>query len=221
MPTRDSALVELDDLLRELQQRLATTDDGDEYFRGTDVDKSAIHARLHAAIDRWSVQGDTYQRNAAAIEARNASTGWKAIEMLGVLRALRDDYEAGYMRSVEELVQADLFSDLLEMAKELLDKGMKDPGAVLAGSVLEEHLRKLAGSVSVPIVDANGRHRKADGINAELAKAGVYNKLEQKSVTAWLDLRNHAAHGEYEEYDYKQVASLIDSVRDFLLRHPA
>jgi hypothetical protein len=32
--------------------------------------------------------------------------------------------------------------------------------------------------------------KKADRLNAELAKVGVCNKLDQQSVTAWLVLRN-------------------------------
>lgn len=46
-------------------------------------------------------------------------------------------------------------------------------------------------------------------------------KLEQKSVTAWLDLRNKAAHGEYSEYNENQVKQLIIGVRDFIVRNPA
>ena len=86
---------------------------------------------------------------------------------------------------------------------------------------LEEHLRKLAAKHGVAAEKSDGAPRKADTLNAELAKAGAYNKLEQKSVTAWLDLRNKAAHGAYDEYDHRQVASLIQSARDFMVRHPA
>lgn len=49
----------------------------------------------------------------------------------------------------------------------------------------------------------------------------MYNQLELKTVTAWLDLRNKAAHGEYAQYDHTQVSNMITSVRDFLIRHPA
>ena len=49
----------------------------------------------------------------------------------------------------------------------------------------------------------------------------MYNKLEQKTVTAWLGLRNSAAHGKYDDYDDRQVASFIQGLRDFMIRHPA
>jgi hypothetical protein len=68
---------------------------------------------------------------------------------MGILRGLRNDYEAGYMRTVEDLVRADLFTDFIEMAEELVGKGYEDAAAVITGSVLEEHLRKLATRHSI------------------------------------------------------------------------
>lgn len=106
------------------------------------------------------------------------------------------------------------------MADELLAKRYKDAAAVIVGSVLEEHLRKLAAAFGVPAAVGNAR-KKADTINADLAKAGAYNKLEQKNVTAWLGLRNDAAHGDYGSYDQAQVAIFVTSVREFITRHPA
>lgn len=124
------------------------------------------------------------------------------------------------MTTVQELVRADLFADFLDMAGELLAKNYRDAGAVLIGSVLEEHLRKLAALRGVPTAFGTG-YKKADVINADLVKAGAYNNLEQKSVTAWLGLRNDAAHGNYGNYDQRQVEALARDVRAFMTRHPA
>ena len=41
------------------------------------------------------------------------------------------------------------------------------------------------------------------------------------TVTAWLDLRNKAAHGNYSEYNDNQVKQMIMGVRDFIIRNPA
>src|SRR6516162_7987576 len=66
-------------------------------------------------------------------------------DLMGVLRALREDYLAGHLQSFHDLIHADLFSDFLDMAQYFFDEGYKDPAAVMAGGVLEEHLRKLCG----------------------------------------------------------------------------
>jgi hypothetical protein len=70
--------------------------------------------------------------------------------------------------------------------------------------VFEEQLRKLWVKFGVPVA-SGGLPKKADSMNADLATAGAYNKLDQKSITAWLDLRNKAAHGHYSEYTADQV----------------
>jgi hypothetical protein len=143
----------------------------------------------------------------------------------GALKALRDDIKSGYLVSLQELLHADLFSDFLEMAEHLLKEGYKDPAVVLIGGVLEEHLRKLCDKNGIPTDYTNSkgdlRPKKADTMNADLTRSSVYSKLDQKSITAWLDLRNKAAHGRYNEYSKEQVELLLQSVRDFLLRHPA
>ena len=138
--------------------------------------------------------------------------------LVGILQALSLDLKAGHLRSVEELIHGELFGDFLEMARHLLDSGYKDAAAVIAGSSLEAHLRQLAKRWDVEV---GVEPRKADAINADLAKADAYSKGDHKSVTAWLDLRNKAAHGQYAEYQKEQVALMIDGIRDFLTRCPA
>ena len=58
-------------------------------------------------------------------------------------------------------------------------------------------------------------------MNADLCKAGAYTKLDQKNVTAWLDLRNKAAHGSYDSYTKDQVVLMIAGIRDFITRNTA
>jgi hypothetical protein len=122
---------------------------------------------------------------------------------------------------VESEIHADIFADFLEMADYLLQQGYKDPAAVVIGSVLEAHLRKLCGKHGIPVSKPDGSPKKADTLNSELAAGAVYSKLDQKSVTAWLDLRNQAAHGNYKDYTKEQVVLMLQGVRDFSARHPA
>jgi hypothetical protein len=169
------------------------------------------------------VPGDNeYTRAARAASADFAWPGFAIVHLTGFVRALGADVEAGYTQTLEELVHADLFSDFLDRAEDLQRAGHKDAAAVIAGSTLEEHLRKLATKNGVAVERPDGAPIKADTLNGELRTAGVYNQLELKSVTAWLGVRNSAAHGQYDEYDHPQVASLLQGVvRDFMVRHPA
>lgn len=140
---------------------------------------------------------------------------------MAILFAMRDEVAGGWLASVKSLVAAEIFSDFLEMATHLLSAGYKDAAAIMIGSVLEEHLRQLAAGAGIPVereIDGSLVAKKADLLNSELAKADVYSKLDQKTVTAWLDLRNKAAHGKYSEYEKGQVDLMSQSVTDFMAR---
>jgi len=177
---------------------------------------------IAASIERLAPSGSIYREQAnALLKKYGGDDAEAATHLIGVALALRADYAAGRLQALQELIHADLFSDFLGMALHLLDDGgYKDPAAVLVGGVLEGHLRQLATKVGIS-TDAGGRPKKAETLNSELTAQTVYSKLDQKSVTSWLDLRNRAAHGKYGEYTKEQVALTLQSVRDFITRHPA
>jgi hypothetical protein len=143
-------------------------------------------------------------------------------EGLGVLRAARGEVSGGWNVRARTLLSAEIFADFLEMAEYLLENKFKDAAAVMTGGVLEEHLRQLCRKhgVAETFVDAKGKTvpKKADAMNADLTAAQVYNKLDQKNVTAWLDLRNKAAHGDYGAYAAEQVEGMHRAVGEFMAR---
>jgi hypothetical protein len=140
----------------------------------------------------------------------------------GILTAIKSEIEGGWFFSVKRLVTAEIFSDFIDMAQYLLDEGYKDPAAVMFGGILEEHLKQLSVKYGISLTYVNGKRdtvdKKADTLNSELVAAGVYNKLDQKQVTAWLDLRNKAAHGHYSEFTKEQVTQFKGGLLDFINR---
>jgi hypothetical protein len=141
---------------------------------------------------------------------------------IGIIQAAKNEMEGGWLITAKGLVSAEIFSDFLEMSEYLLEMDYKDPAAVIIGSVLEEYLRQLCKKHGIDTHKISGNKsipRKADLLNAELVKAQVYNKLDQKNVTAWLDLRNKAAHGNYSEYNKIQVEILCQAVTEFMARN--
>ncbi len=139
-----------------------------------------------------------------------------------IILAAKGEVEGGWNRRIRTLVSAEIFTDFLDMAEHLLDNGYKDAAAVMIGSVLEEHLRQLcrkSGLRTENVKDGKSVPKKADALNADLANAEVYNRLDQKNVTAWLDLRNKAAHGHYGEYTDAQVRTMYGAVMEFMSRN--
>jgi hypothetical protein len=143
--------------------------------------------------------------------------------VIAILNVIRSEVAAGWLITVKGVVTAELFGDFLSMAEHLLEEGYKDAAAVMIGSVLEGHLRQLCEKNSIAIIEEDRQktmHGKAETLNGDLKKANIYPILDQKNVTAWLGLRNKAAHGEYAAYTKDQVKNDLDGITNFIARVP-
>jgi hypothetical protein len=211
---------ELEALFREYEAACEESEWDDASDVITQVRLKQMQTRCLAAIERATGRTSVYFNQAQAV-LNSKTHGYEHLAgLIGIAQSLLHNIRADYMKSHDELVHGEVFSDFLEMAQHLLQTGYKDAAAVIAGSTLEAHLKQLCKKAGIT-VDNQGRPRPADSLNSDLAGASVYSKLDQKNVTAWLGLRNSAAHGEYKAYEKGQVRLLIDGVRDFITRAPA
>lgn len=129
-----------------------------------------------------------------------------------VFLATKEDFDGGYLSSYKSLVQAEVFETELDQARELLKGGYHIASAVIAGVVLETTLRELCIRENIPT-------GKLDKMNADLVKAGVYNTLVQKQITAHAAIRNCAAHGNHSEFSRENVEQMIPAIEQFLASH--
>ena len=144
----------------------------------------------------------------------NVKSGYKSnVEMgQGILAALKEDISGGYLTDIKTLISAEVFSDFLEMAEHLLENGYKDSAASLCGAVLEDGLRKIATKKGIKVKSSDDLNL----LNDKCANGGVYNRLMQKKIKVWIDIRNKADHGQFNEYSEKDVQEMLKGVKDFL-----
>jgi len=217
----EELLVQLNNLI-ELYKSLREQSQYDDLSDLKDAETNKFLTMARSAIERIGGKGSVYVRQAeASLDKFGHQNPYNIPILGGIVEALKADLSAGYIISLQELIHGEIFGDLLEGAVHLFEEGYKDPAAVLAGSVLEEHLRQLCkkNDIETDVNTKSGlRPKKADQMNAELTKAEVYSKLEQKNITAWLDLRNKAAHGKFDEYAKEQVSIMMFGIRDFISR---
>lgn len=171
-------------------------------------------------------QAQRYAEHIGVIGAMAGASEQHMQSLSGVLKSLRQAIDHDYLRSVRQLIHAEVFTDILEMADYLHEQGYKDAAAMMAGGVLEQHIRQLCAAHTIPTSDPDAttgkmRPRPTERLNAELARAGAYDKGAQKNITGWLDLRNKAAHGRYSEYSLEDVGPFIQGIRLFVRQHPA
>jgi len=131
---------------------------------------------------------------------------------IGILSAAKEDYQGGYLAGIRKLVNAEIMGSLLDQAQELLDAGYLGSAAVLAGCILEDHIKKICVEKEIELPD----NPKLDYMNSQLAKIEYYNKLTQKQVTAWAEIRNSAAHGNWESFKDNDVKDMIKWVSRFI-----
>lgn len=141
--------------------------------------------------------------------------------LYGALKGLREDYVNDFLSDLNEILDAELFADILEQAEYLLSQGYFRASAVVAGVALESHLRKLAEKNSIPITTDEGKYIKAESLNGDLLKNTVIDKTMHKSVTSWLGLRNDAAHPDKKEINEGLLEPMIAGIRVFIKKYPA
>lgn len=207
--------------LIEQSEKVLATKKFNQY--GSDHVDSGAMAGLRAST--LSFIAMTYGNNHSYYSEYNSGTKSNlessAKKSHAILHSIQNEIDGGWIFTVKKLIAAEIFSDFLEMAEHLLEQGYKDPAAVMIGSVLEENLRQLCAANKIDTeLEKDGVFfpKKADRLNSDLAKSEAYTKLDQKSVTAWLDLRNNAAHGKYNEYTKEQVNFMFHGVTEFLAR---
>lgn len=154
------------------------------------------------------------QHFSAFVEAEKGGSFTTNLSILKSLKAVflaaKEDYEGGYLNSLKNLIHAAVFDDELEQASELLKNGFTSAAAVVAGVVLETTLRNLCTEKAIT-------HGSLDRMNADLAKAGTYNSLIQKRITAIASIRNSAAHGKPSEFSANDVKGMIADVERFIV----
>lgn len=135
--------------------------------------------------------------------------------LVGLFKGIKHDLDSGMLLNIKSLLQAEIFTDFLEMAEHLLDEGYKDASAVILGAVLEDSLCKVANAHGIPTTGSKSQPLTLDPLNVAIYKAGIYGPLVQKQVTSWANLRNDAAHGHFGNYDAAQVKQMLLFVQKF------
>ena len=129
-------------------------------------------------------------------------------QQLSIVKAIRERFRSSLF-DIRQLAQADLFDSELDAAKELADNKFTRAAGVLAGVVLERHLKEVCGNHGLTL------RRKAPQIshlNDALKGGNVIDIPQWRSIQYLGDLRNLCAHDKTTEPTPDQVKDLLDGV---------
>jgi hypothetical protein len=158
-----------------------------------------------------------------SVFGRDSNQYKKVVESIGMwsigpaanaVAAAKAVLERGYMFNVRELARADVESDIISQAQVLLEAGYQRAAAVLAGAVLEEHIRSIAPSWGAPTHNNKGDPLTLAPLNDELKKAGTYDSVLWSKIGFLTRIRNEAAHGGEFKQAKDEVEAMLASVID-------
>jgi hypothetical protein len=179
--------------------------DGKPYYKVPAGNYKEWATNVLNLLQRTFSESSVHYRHFA--ESYTSFQGWLSdVEVsFGIFKAAEEDYLGGYLFQIRTLAKAEVLSDALEQAKELLNHGYKDPACILARVALESALKDLSAKHGI----AEG---KLDRMNAELTKVGAFNVVKQKQITAWADIGNKAAHGDWSAYTDADAIAMVSGV---------
>lgn len=167
-----------------------------------------------------SNDGKVYMDNIDTLETCIESTQ----KIVGYLKGLKEAYEKGFLHDLQELVVANISADYMGQAEALLGEGTTGqydhvPAAVLCGAVLEDRLRRWCDGQTplLPTTKSDGSNKTLGPLIAELQKTKLFDKLVIRQLQGWADIRNHAAHGEFEKFLRHDVEMMLSGVENFLV----
>lgn len=121
--------------------------------------------------------------------------------------------------SIERQAQIDVVSDILSQAQNLLEMDGVHPAApaMVIGACLEEFLRNWVENDGLPIGNSKP---SIDAYAKALREAELISKQDIKDITSWAGIRNHAAHGEWEEVSNKnRISLMLEGVNLFMRKY--
>ncbi len=150
------------------------------------------------------------------IKAREEYIGGESAlkALAGIFQSAKEAFDGGYLFDVERDISAEIFGNIVVLAKRALAEDNKDVAAVLASAALEDALKRHATSNGLNVDKAS-----MSNVISALKSKGLVSGAQKSMLAAMLQMRNHAMHAEWDKFEKPAVSSLIGFVEQFLLTH--
>jgi hypothetical protein len=127
--------------------------------------------------------------------------------------------KSAFLKTLNEVNQTDVVSDFLDQATTLLNTKEVHPAAptMIVGAALEEFLRNWVEEAGLSL---QGKKPSIDAYAKTLREGDKITKQDLKDITSWAGLRNHAAHGEWNEVgDKNRIGLMLEGVNLFMRKY--
>lgn len=131
--------------------------------------------------------------------------------MYGLLASANEEWKRGILKGIQYIVAAETFDDFLDHASDYHKSNKKIESSILASSVLEDTIKKIALKNNIP----------SKGISLEpliesIIYADIFTSVKGKRVKAYSGIRNKALHAEWDEFDIRDIGEMIKGIRELI-----
>lgn len=161
------------------------------------------------------IYGGGHPHTQRVINAFNQSSLYSLKQMEGILIGTKTNVDGGLLTNMKSRIILDIKSDFLDTANELMDDGAKDPAAVLACTVLEDTLKRLAVVNGIDDV----QDKEMSVVSVALLKEGAIEKSTNKAILSFKDLRNATFHAQWDQVSEETVRMLLTFLPTFIEKH--
>jgi len=147
------------------------------------------------------------------IKEDTANTKVNALSMLGVLKSLKETIDNDLLVTIEDIIFAESFSNLIEQSEYLFSQNYFLAAGILCRAVLEEKLRNLSNQNNCLFTKSRPT---LNDYNTELYKISFYDKIIFKNIEYLISIGNNAAHNQPISKD--DIDKLLNGVKDLLLK---
>jgi HEPN domain-containing protein len=165
---------------------------------------------VEVLVGRKSVFFETFLHK--RIDYYETSFGEAMSHYLSVLKALKEEFQTGFLQGIEILVTRDMLDTIVEEAKVLLQAKYKDAAAIYCRVIIETSAKKLCDKNKL----SYRKKEKLSAIIDKLKKKGVLSLPEWRQIQAWMDIGNSAAHGKFDEYSAEDVKNMLNGIDSFI-----
>lgn len=109
-----------------------------------------------------------------------------------------------------------IFTDYNKAKTKIFIDKDKDDGARVLRVVLEKLIQKISQDNSINILNTKGKEEKAKSLNDKLYNQNIITQIDWEENKTFLTIGNNASHGDYDDYELKQVEKFYRHIQTLL-----
>ncbi len=142
---------------------------------------------------------------------------------LGILSAARTELQGNWVETTRASITSEILTEFMAMAKTNIEAGNLQSAAILICAVVEKHLRNLCLANDISTINKQMHSttlKKPLQLNGEAYKKKLYDRLQNRKIISWFELRDGSEPTTVNEISVKQLESMHADVTKFMSQTP-